>query len=137
MLKLFNGILQVMKCPELSRLLNGREILLIQPYYFTLCSCGELEIIRIKIHQSFNEIYLLQSYLHSVLMLRATRSVGSPELGSDHPGPHPVEVRVGPFGGGPGAGELDVCAEIDLVQFVMDELSDVPGKIIMSGKMIY
>ena len=95
--------------------------------FFTLCSCGKLEIIRIKIHQSFNEIYLLQSYLDCILMLGATGSVGRPELGPDHPRPHPVEIRVGPLGGGPGGRELDVGAQVHLVQLVVNELSDVPG----------
>ena len=65
-------------------------------------------------------------------MLGTTGSVGRPELGTDHPGSHPVEVSVGPLGGGPGGGELDVGAEVHLVQLVVDELSDVPGEVIVS-----
>ena len=65
-------------------------------------------------------------------MLGTTGSVGRPELGTDHTGSHPVEVSVGPLGGGPGGGELDVGAEVHLVQLVVDELSDVPGEVIVS-----
>ena len=75
---------------------------------------------------------MLQSDLHRVLVLGATGSVGRPQLGPHHPRPHPVQVSVGPLGRGPRRRELDVCAEVDLVQLVMDELSDVPGKIIVS-----
>ena len=75
---------------------------------------------------------MLQSDLHRVLVLGATGSVRRPQLGPHHPRPHPVQVSVGPLGRGPGRRELDVCAEVDLVQLVMDELSDVPGKIIVS-----
>ena len=39
-----------------------------------------------------------------------------------------------PLGGRPGGRELDVGAEVHLVQLVVDELSDVPGKIVMSKK---
>ena len=39
---------------------------------------------------------------------------------------------MGPLGGGPGGGELDVGAQVHLVQLVVNELSDVPGKIIVS-----
>ena len=58
-------------------------------------------------------------------MLGATGSVGRPELGPDHPRPHPVEIRVGPLGGGPGGRELDVGAQVHLVQLVVNELSDI------------
>ena len=68
-------------------------------------------------------------------MLGATGSVGRPELGPDHPRPHPVEIRVGPLGGGPGGRELDVGAQVHLVQLVVNELSDVPGEVIVPGNM--
>ena len=69
-------------------------------------------------------------------MLGTTGSVGRPELGTDQPGSHPVEVSVGPLGGGPGGGELDVGAEVHLVQLVVDELSDVPGEVVVSRNLI-
>ena len=68
-------------------------------------------------------------------MLRTTWSVGGPELGPHHPGPHPVEVSMGPLRGGPGGGELDVGAQVHLVQLVVNELSDVPGEVIVPGNM--
>ena len=69
-------------------------------------------------------------------MLRTTWSVGGPELGPHHPGSHPVEVSMGPLGGGPGGGELNVGAQVHFVQLVVDELSDVPREVIMSGNFI-
>ena len=70
-------------------------------------------------------------------MLGATGSVGRPELGPDHPRPHPVEIRVGPLGGGPGGRELDVGAQVHLVQLVVNELSDIPGQVIVSRNIKY
>ena len=42
---------------------------------------------------------------------------------------------MGPLGGGPGGGELDVGAQVHLVQLVVNELSDVPGEVIVPGNM--
>ena len=69
-------------------------------------------------------------------MLGTTGSVGSPELGPHHPSSHPVEICVGPLGGGPGGGELYVGAQVHLVQLVVNELSDVPGEVVVSRNFI-
>ena len=65
-------------------------------------------------------------------MLGATRRIGCPKLASHHSFPHPVQVGVRPFAGGPGRRELNICREIYFVQFIVDKLSNVPRKIIVS-----
>lgn len=65
-------------------------------------------------------------------MLGAAGGVGGPQLAAHHPLPHAVEVGVGPLGGGPGARELDVGGQVHLLQLVVDKLTNVPWKIVVS-----
>ena len=65
-------------------------------------------------------------------MLGAAGGVGGPQLAPHHPLPHAVEVGVGPLGGGPGARELDVGRQVHLLQLVVDKLTNVPWKVVVS-----
>ena len=94
---------------------------------------NELQVIRIEINQSLDQINLFQCNLNSIFVLRSTGSVGSPQLTPHHALPHPVEVGVGPLGGGPGGRELDVGGEINFIQLIVYKLSYVPWKIIVSA----
>ena len=44
---------------------------------------------------------------------------------------HPRYVGVRPFGGRPGLYVLDVVGQIHFVQFIVQKLSNIPGKIVI------
>ena len=93
-------------------------------------------MIWILVHQPLDQVDLFQSDLNRILMLGPAGCVCCPQLSSHHTLPHPEEVRVGPFRGGPGRSILNVCGEIYFFQLVVDKLPDIPWQVIVSGKNI-